>query len=110
MPITGIDQLNVLVIDDNAYRELTLHPINLIFVDLEMVPDSGLDFVVKVRTAEDSPNPCVPIIMLTDHADKEHVMAARDVAQRLWASDIGAEQFTVVRSCRRVFRSRPPPP
>jgi DNA-binding response OmpR family regulator len=105
MPIMGIDQLNVLVIDDNAYmrtllagvlraigvsavfdagtvdaayRELTLHPIDLIFVDWEMPPDSGLDFVTRVRTAEDSPNPYVPIIMLTGHADKEHVMAARD--------------------------------
>ena len=39
---------------------------------------SGLDFVIRVRTAEDSPNPYVPIIMLTGHADKEHVMAARD--------------------------------
>jgi two-component system chemotaxis response regulator CheY len=105
MPIMGIDQLNVLVIDDNAYmrtllagvlraigvsavfdassidaayRELTLHPIDLIFVDWEMPPDNGLDFVIKVRTAEDSPNPYVPIIMLTGHADKEHVMAARD--------------------------------
>ena len=34
-----------------------------------MPPDSGLDFIIKVRTAEDSPNPFVPIIMLTGHAD-----------------------------------------
>ena len=101
----GIDQLNVLVIDDNAhmrtllagilraigvsavfdagtvdiaYAELSLHPIDLAFVDWEMPPDSGLDFVIKVRTAEGSPNPYVPIIMLTGHADKAHVIAARD--------------------------------
>ncbi len=105
MAIMGIDQLNVFVIDDEiymrtllagilraigvsavydagtvdaAYRELTLRPIDLLFVDWEMPPDSGMDFVIKVRTAADSPNPYVPIIMLTGHADKAHVAAARD--------------------------------
>lgn len=84
MPIMGIEQLNILVVDDNAYMrtlltgilraigvngvfdagtvdsgydELTKNPIDLVFVDWEMPPDSGLDFVLRVRTAEDSPNP-----------------------------------------------------
>ena len=57
---------------------MTLNPIDVAFVDWEMPPDSGLDFVKRIRLAEDSPNPYVPIIMLTGNNEKGHVMAARD--------------------------------
>ena len=105
MSIIPLDQLNVLIVDDSAhmrnllagilralgvaevfsaanvsegYRKLTLKPIDVAFVDWEMPPDSGLDFVKQIRLSEDSPNPYVPIIMLTGNNEMAHVMAARD--------------------------------
>ena len=105
MSSISLDQVNVLIVDDNAhmrnllseilralgahkifsaadvsqaYHELALNPIDVAFVDWEMPPDSGLDFVKRIRLSEDSPNPYVPIIMLTANNEMAHVMAARD--------------------------------
>ena len=38
----------------------------------------GTDFVRLVRTGDDSPNPFVPIIMLTAYSERSKVIAARD--------------------------------
>ena len=51
---------------------------DLILTDLVMKPMDGLEFTRAVRTAESSPNPFVPIIMLTGHTEKHRVEAARD--------------------------------
>ena len=39
---------------------------------------SGLDFMRQVRTSPQSPNPFVPVIMLTGHTHIDHVRQARD--------------------------------
>ena len=43
-----------------------------------MEPLDGLDFVRLVRTAKDSPNPYVPIIMLSGYTEYRRVTEARD--------------------------------
>ena len=43
-----------------------------------MEPLDGIDFTRMVRTAPDSPNPFVPIIMLTSQGAFERVQQARD--------------------------------
>jgi len=43
-----------------------------------MAPMDGLEFSRTVRTAGNSPNPFVPIIMITGHTEKHQVEAARD--------------------------------
>lgn len=87
-----LEKINVLVLDDNrhmralvksilhalgikqtmevgdaaeALKELWHFPADLIIVDWHMEPLDGLDVVRLVRTARDSPNPFVPIIMMT---------------------------------------------
>jgi two-component system chemotaxis response regulator CheY len=99
------DRLKVLVIDDNLHmRRLVAavleafgiktvfeaenandgwqifrtEPWDLIFLDWVMDGMSGLEFAEKVRTSPDSPNPFVPIVMLTGHTSIERVNAARD--------------------------------
>jgi two-component system, chemotaxis family, chemotaxis protein CheY len=52
--------------------------VDLIIVDYQMNLLDGLDFIKLVRTAKDSPNQYVPIIMLTAHSERSRVMAARD--------------------------------
>ena len=51
---------------------------DLVLSDLAMKPMDGLEFSRTVRTAENSPNPFVPIIMITGHTEKHRVEAARD--------------------------------
>ena len=43
-----------------------------------MPPTDGLDFVKKVRNSSESPNPYVPIIMLTGYTELYRVKQARD--------------------------------
>ena len=51
---------------------------DLILSDLSMTPMNGLEFSRKVRTGDHSPNPFVPIIMITGHTEKHRVEEARD--------------------------------
>ncbi|MBL6938590.1 MAG: response regulator [Alphaproteobacteria bacterium] len=51
---------------------------DLILTDLSMSPVDGLAFVREVRHSPTSPNPYIPIIMVTGHTEKHRVEAARD--------------------------------
>lgn len=100
-----LDRLNVMVVDDNphmrvlvreilhglgarsisecadgtvAMQELKHFPADLAIVDWMMEPLDGLDFTRLMRTASDSPNPFLPIIMLTGHTERFRVIEARD--------------------------------
>jgi len=100
-----LDNINVLVLDDNrhmrtlvqsilhalgvknireagdaaeAFKELMHFHADVIIVDWHMEPLDGIDFVKLVRTAKDSPNPYVPIIMLSGYTEYRRVVAARD--------------------------------
>ena len=101
----NLSRLNFLIVDDNrhmralvktilhslgsrlvaeagdgadAFKELRLFPADIIICDWNMSPLDGLDFVRLVRTAKDSPNPLVPIVMLTGHTEMARVIEARD--------------------------------
>lgn len=62
----------------DALRVLQEIPVDLVVTDLQMEPVSGLDLVSMIRTGTDSPNPRVPIIMLTGHTELHLVKEARD--------------------------------
>src|ERR1700677_1152153 len=62
----------------SALESLRERKCDLILSDLAMKPMDGLEFSRKVRTAANSPNPFVPIIMMTGHTEKHLVVAARD--------------------------------
>jgi len=101
----NLERLNFLIVDDNkhmralvmsilhalgaknvidagdgadAFKELRHFPADIIICDWNMEPLDGLDFTRMVRTASDSPNPFVPIIMLTGHTEMNRVAEARD--------------------------------
>ena len=52
-----------------AFKELQHFDTDVIITDWHMEPLDGLDFVPLVRTAKDSANPYVPIIMLTGYTE-----------------------------------------
>lgn len=105
MPLR-LDRVNVMLVDDNphmrvlirdilqgfgirnicecsdgseALAELKHWPADMVFVDWMMAPLDGLEFTRLVRTASDSPNPFLPIVMLTGHTERRRIMEARDV-------------------------------
>lgn len=100
-----LENVNVMVIDDNkhmsslvmeilgalgirnvcevgdaakAFKELQHFHADVIIVDWHMQPLDGIDFVKLVRTAKDSPNPYIPIIMLSGFTEYRRVVEARD--------------------------------
>ena len=61
-----------------ALSSLRQWPADMAIVDFQMSPIDGVEFPRLVRNAADSPNPFLPIIMLTGHAAKARVEEARD--------------------------------
>jgi len=99
------DRLKILVVDDSAHmRKLVVailqafgvlyiyeaesgerawsllqeHNPDICLVDWVMEGMSGLDLTQKIRTDPMSPNPFVPVIMLTGHTALDQVRQARD--------------------------------
>lgn len=61
-----------------AFEYLKASLIDLLLVDLAMPLIDGVEFTKMIRTNEDSPNPFLPIIMITGHSERSRVNAARD--------------------------------
>lgn len=59
----------------DALREM---PADLAIVDFNMAPIDGVEFTRLIRNSADSPNPYLPIIMMTGHSEKSRVVEARD--------------------------------
>ncbi len=105
MAEAGFETLKALIVEDNAHMRSLLRALlnsvgireiaeaangqsaiallrerksDLVLSDLAMKPMDGLDFTRRVRNDEHSPNPFVPIIMITGHTEKYRVQAARD--------------------------------
>jgi two-component system chemotaxis response regulator CheY len=101
----GFEKLKALVVDDNAHMRALLRALlnstgikdvveaahggaafealrerkcDLVLSDMAMKPMDGIEFTRLVRTADHSPNPFVPIIMISGHTEKHRVEAARD--------------------------------
>jgi CheY-like chemotaxis protein len=99
------DPLNILLVDDNDHMRLLLTemlraigvrhifealngmealsmmkraPIDIVITDLKMDALSGIEFVSLLRRSPDSPNPFVPVIMITGHSTTRRVRDARD--------------------------------
>jgi CheY-like chemotaxis protein len=62
----------------DAFEILKNGPVDLLLADLSMPIIDGVEFVKMVRTSADSPNPFLPVIMVTGHSERTKVMAARD--------------------------------
>lgn len=61
-----------------ALEMLRSYPIDIVILDWVMEPLDGYDFTKLLRSAEDSPAPYVPIIMLTAYTEEFRVAGARD--------------------------------
>lgn len=135
----NLEKLSVLVVDDSQFMrnlvESILHAlrvknvslsadaaeafivlghsqIDLVLVDWVMEPLDGLDFVRLVRTGKDSPNPYIPVIMLTGHTEAWRVRQARDVgvnefmAKPLSAKALYQRIVSVIDNARPFIRTK----
>lgn len=59
-------------------QKMREHDIDIVLTDLAMEPIDGIDFVRMIRNSPDSPNPQVPVIMVTGHLTMSRIQEARD--------------------------------
>lgn len=122
--MADLDSMNVLLADDNqhmraivatilngvsvsrirevadggeALAALRDFPADVAIVDFNMAPIDGVEFTRLIRTAKDSPNPYLPIVMVTGHAERSRVFEARDA---------GVNEFVVKPVTARSILSR----
>ncbi|MEY4965076.1 MAG: hypothetical protein RL274_659 [Pseudomonadota bacterium] len=101
----GFENLKALIVEDNGHMRALLRALlnsagikevaeaahggtaleilrdrkcDLVLSDMAMQPMDGLEFTRLVRSSPQSPNPFVPIIMITGHTERHRVEAARD--------------------------------
>ncbi|MDE3115332.1 MAG: response regulator [Pseudomonadota bacterium] len=134
MTAASFDHLRVLIVEDNhhmrallrslmnaigirqviecndgaaAYIELREKKPDFVLTDLSMKPIDGIEFTRMVRTAKDSPNPYVPIIMVTGHTERARVEAARDAGVTEFLAKPITVQNLLLRIAEIVERPRP---
>ncbi len=100
-----LSSVNILIVDDNPHSRATLRtilgtigvksvieadnadfafdllgqtPVDIVLTDYEMKPVGGLALVKRIRSDEQSPDPMIPVIMVTGHTEVDKVTAARD--------------------------------
>ena len=134
----AFDNLKALIVEDNIHmrvllREL-LHSVgirevheasngaagitamrerkcDLILSDMAMAPMDGIEFTRTVRTSDQSPNPFVPIVMITGHTEKYRVEMARDagvtefLAKPVTAKNLYSRLAEIVERPRAFVRS-----
>lgn len=61
-----------------AQRQMRLTPCDIVILDYMLGSEEGVTFARWLRNDPDSPGPYTPIILLTGHADRPRIMAARD--------------------------------
>ena len=96
----------------DAFKKLKNYAADIIICDWVMQPLDGIDFIRLVRTGKDSPNPYVPIIMLTGHTEMHHVLEARDTgANEFLAKPVSAKKLfsrirAIIENNRPFFRTK----
>jgi len=74
----GVTQITEAADGERAWAMMRDANPDVILLDWQMDGMSGLDLARLIRTSPQSPNPFVPIIMLTGHTHIDHVRQARD--------------------------------
>ena len=75
----GVREVHEAANGAEALQVLRNNPIDIVMTDLAMQPLDGIDLVRRLRNANESPNPMVPVIMITGHSTMRRVGEARDV-------------------------------
>lgn len=74
----GVGQIISAYTAESGFREFCQTQPDLVLVDWLIDEPGGLDLTRQIRSSPDSPNPYVPIIMMTGYSQKRRVLMARD--------------------------------
>ena len=94
-----------------AFEEFRNVPVDIILLDYAMDTLDGIEFARMVRTADDTPNPYVPIVMLSAYSERYRVTDARDVGiteflrKPICAQDLHQRIIQVIENPRPFIRT-----
>jgi two-component system chemotaxis response regulator CheY len=94
----GIGSVRSVTSGSAALNCLSSQSFDLVFVDLVMEPMDGVTLIRRIRTDEDSPDPFIPIVVVSGYTDPARVLAARDAG----ANEFMAKPFSVQGVARRL--------
>ncbi len=63
---------------EQAWKQFKHMPTDIVILDWKMEPVDGIELTRLIRLDPQSPNPYVPIIMLTAYSERARVLEARD--------------------------------
>lgn len=91
-----------------ALEHIRKFPVDVAICDLNMKPMNGKEFTYRVRNDPDSPDPYLPIIVCTGHAEIAHIADARDTgANEILRKPVSAKslysRLHAVVECPRPF-------
>lgn len=129
----NLEHLKALVVDDNAHMRVLLRSLlqalgvrkvsesadgqsgfaelqakkpDIVLTDLTMKPVDGIEFTRMIRLGNGSPNPRVPIIMVTGHTERLRVEAARDAGVTEFIAKPVTTQSLLLRLSEIIERPR----
>ena len=74
----GVERTREAADGARGLEELSTFPADLVIVEWAMRPMDGIEFARVIRNTRQSPNPYLPIIMLTSYTDPQQIIDARD--------------------------------
>ena len=92
---------------DEAYVRMKEVDADIVITDWRMPPTDGLDLVKNIRSDVDSPNPYVPIIMLTGFTELHRVKQARDAGVTAFLAKPISAAALYKRLCTVIDDQRP---
>lgn len=129
-----LDQVGVLLVDDNqnmrallqevlralrfrdvfhakdgveAFEIMRSAPIDLALIDIAMPIIDGYELIRMIRQAADSPNPLLPIIVVSGHAHRRGVLAARDAGAHAFVAKPVTAKNLITQILATIHDNRP---
>jgi two-component system chemotaxis response regulator CheY len=97
---------------DHAIQKIRDFTVDLVITDWVMEPRDGIDLTNWIRTDSESPDPFMPVIMVSGHTEKDRITAARDagvtefMAKPISAKAVLQRLVAVIESPRPFVRTR----
>jgi CheY-like chemotaxis protein len=74
----GVGRIKECADGADALDELRHWPYDMLITDIAMPTLDGVELTRLIRASPDSPNPFLPIIVMTAHSERRRIVAARD--------------------------------
>lgn len=95
----GAQEISDATTAERAFRLMREEPFDVVVVDQNLGKgDEGIQLVQRIRNDPASPNPFIPILMLTGYTEQRRVKAARDAG----VSEFLSKPFTIAGLLRRM--------